>query len=127
MIGGFGATLKNPDDHHHVASTLGHIRYKSPEVLEGSTSETLESDVYSLGMVALEVLSGHRPFASLEGPKLAHALVSGRRPELREHADREGFCAALWPTFERVWDEDPACRPTAQEVGWLFTNIRPGA
>ncbi|MBA2666843.1 MAG: serine/threonine protein kinase [Trueperaceae bacterium] len=52
---------------------VGTAFYMAPEIFQGS-SPTAQSDVYSLGVLAYEVLSGERPFvgSSYDGLMIAH-------------------------------------------------------
>jgi tetratricopeptide (TPR) repeat protein len=52
----------------------GTIAYMAPEMLTGAGS-SVETDVYALGVMLYELLSGARPFAALHGLALAAALV----------------------------------------------------
>ncbi len=65
-------TLTGPVD------ILGTLAYMAPEVLEGEQA-TPASDVYSLGSVAYEMLTGNRPFAADSIEELAEAIRSGQR------------------------------------------------
>ncbi|KAG9032407.1 hypothetical protein FRB95_001528 [Tulasnella sp. JGI-2019a] len=115
-IGGFGVFLPMLDGHQHmVRSAWRDVRYKAPEILEGF-SQTPAGDVYALSMMGVEILSGCRPFNSLDGLKLAVAVTSGARPRMENHLEPSGRCQALWGGFEEMWDQDPEERPSAEEV-----------
>ena len=60
-----------------VAKTLvGSIYYASPEQVWGQTLDN-RSDIYALGAVLYEMVSGHRPFTGRTLPELTQAIVAG--------------------------------------------------
>ncbi len=60
-----------------VAKTLvGSIYYASPEQIWGHTLDN-RSDIYALGVVLYEMVSGHRPFTGRSMPELTRTIVSG--------------------------------------------------
>jgi tetratricopeptide (TPR) repeat protein len=54
-------------------------RYASPEQFAGQAI-TAATDIYSLGVVMYEVLTGRNPFAGLAGPALIQAVCKGEAP-----------------------------------------------
>lgn len=60
-----------------LAKTLvGSIYYASPEQVWGQTLDN-RSDIYALGVVLYEMVSGHRPFTGRTLPELTQAIVGG--------------------------------------------------
>src|SRR5436853_1007885 len=60
-----------------IAKTLvGSIYYASPEQVWGQPLDN-RSDIYALGVVLYEMVSGHRPFTGRTLPELTHAIVEG--------------------------------------------------
>jgi tetratricopeptide (TPR) repeat protein len=74
---------KSVDDEAKTIEARMTPRYASPEQLRGD-SITTATDIYSLGVVMYEVLTGRNPFAGLSGLTLATAIHEGQveRPEL---------------------------------------------
>jgi serine/threonine protein kinase len=59
-----------------LAKTLvGSIYYASPEQVWGQTLDN-RSDIYALGVVLYEMVSGHRPFTGRTLPELTQAIVA---------------------------------------------------
>ena len=87
---------------------VGTAPYLSPEQVRGAEA-TSASDIYSLGLVLLECLTGHQEY---EGTAAEAAVVrltrSPRVPELHDPALRDLVSA--------MTDQDPARRPTAVAV-----------
>ena len=90
---------------------LGTIDYVAPEQIESGESDA-RGDIYSLGCVLFEALSGEPPFADQKGgvaKMWAHVnaeppQVRGRRPDVPE---------ALDELIRSAMSKDPAARPTA--------------
>ena len=70
-----------------LAKTLvGSIYYASPEQVWGQTLDN-RSDIYALGVVLYEMVSGHRPFTGRTLPELTQAIAGGtlRPPRTYNH------------------------------------------
>lgn len=64
----FGASNGDPNDHNKA--------YKAPEVLEGKIA-TVASDIYSLGVVAYEMLTGRLPYDGASDKELFRSQSAG--------------------------------------------------
>ena len=96
-----------------VAGTyLGTPTYMSPEQATGE-AVTGQSDVYGLGLIAFELLTGHPPFDGVPMVVMA-AHVERAAPSL--HSERPGIDAHLAELVDRCLRKNPADRPTAADV-----------
>jgi serine/threonine protein kinase len=86
---------------------LGTPAYLPPERLDGGPA-TAQSDLYSLGVVLYEALTGECPFPGETPVATAMAIVAGEYPPLDEV--RPGLDPALVSTVQRAMATDPAQR-----------------
>ncbi len=88
-------------------TTLGSVHYFSPEQARGEQT-TASSDIYALGIVLFEMLTGRRPFEGDSAAAIAVARLSGRPPEMSEV--RAGIPPALEAIVRRAMATDPGER-----------------
>lgn len=86
---------------------LGTPAYLPPERLDGGPA-TAQSDLYSLGVVLYEALTGRCPFPGETPVATAMAIIAGDYPPLDEV--RPGLDPALVTTVQRAMAADPAQR-----------------
>ncbi len=63
-------------------SALDSLRYFAPERFRGEAA-TMQSDVYSLGILLYELLSGHPPFQASSATALAEMHLNQKPPEIK--------------------------------------------
>ena len=109
--------------------TMGSVHYFSPEQAKGE-SATQASDIYSLGIVLYESLTGQRPFSGDGAAAVALARLTTTPP--RPSAIRPGVPAALDQVVQRAMALDPAARYASAASmasaleGWLADPAAPG-
>jgi eukaryotic-like serine/threonine-protein kinase len=115
-VADFGIATTTDSDHTitRTGEVLGSPSYLAPERLEGHAA-TARSDLYSLGVVLYEAVSGSRPFGEGNPWALGVRIREGRYEPLPEAAP--GVDPDLAAAIERAMSRDPADRfASAQEM-----------
>ena len=90
--------------------------WMAPEIIEGKPATTA-CDIWAVGVTAIELLTGHPPYASLVWTAALHKIV--RDPPDIPASASEGMKDFLWLCLEK----EPTQRPTAealQQNQWLI-------
>ena len=88
-------------------TTLGSVHYFSPEQARGDQA-TAASDIYSLGIVLFQLLTGHRPWEADSAAAVAMARLAGPPPD--PTALRSGLPADLVAIDRKALAVEPADR-----------------
>ena len=112
VLADFGIAKRLDDDlgRTRQGELYGTPYYVSPEQIEGNPA-TAQSDIYSLGIIFHEMLTGHRPFEADSVSGLIALHVSAPRPKLPE------ALAEYQTLLDRMIAVDPRNRyKTAEEL-----------
>lgn len=91
-----------------TGAVLGTPRYMAPEQLRSASEAGPRADVYALGVLLYEALSGQSPFEAADRGELLGAILEGRRVPLRSR--RPDLPAEIEQVLERAMHRDPAAR-----------------
>ncbi len=101
----------------HTGGLLGTPAYMSPEQISGETAD-LRSDLYSLGLMLFELLTGKLPFSGDTPMAMAMARLHRPLPDMRSDS---AIPAGVAPLLERMLAREVGERPaSASEVGELL-------
>ncbi|GIE94569.1 serine/threonine-protein kinase [Paractinoplanes rishiriensis] len=112
---GISAAAGEPDD-DDTGSTFGTPAYVAPERLDGMPAEPA-TDVYGLGVLLFEMVTGDPPYPVDTWEELAEARKSG--PGTMPDTLPEPFRAVV----DRCLDEDPNERPGADQIRFDLTAL----
>ena len=101
---------------------LGSVSYLSPEQVQRGVADS-RSDVYAVGIVAFEMLTGEKPFTGDSPIQIAYMHVNQEIPSLR--SKRKEIPEALDTLISKATDRDPDKRPrTAGEFLKALESIQ---
>lgn len=115
----FGIARLTTDDmpRHTVTGTfLGTPQYMSPEQAAAKKDLDHRSDIYSLGIILYQTLSGRLPFV---GDHLAQVLLHQiymQPPKLAEVRPEITYPSTVQSLIDRILDKEPAQRPESMIV-----------
>ena len=102
---GIARTVDDPATITSSGELVGTITYLAPEILAGQPA-TAASDIYSLGAVTFELLSGQPPYQAPTPAALLEAVRSGEIPDLHGVAPDQMAIAVSY-----AMAKDPVSRP----------------
>nr|WP_230415202.1 serine/threonine-protein kinase [Micromonospora tarapacensis] len=114
---GIATRIGAPDDDEDGA-TFGTPAYVAPERLDGAPAQPA-TDVYSLGVLLHETLTGRVPYPADTWDELSAALARDAPPTV---ADVPGLPPAVAQICLRCLSRDPADRPTARQVATVLRD-----
>ena len=103
----FGIARLGESDMTQTGIVLGTPSYLSPELLQGAPVDP-RADMWAVGVILYEMLSGRRPFEAPTITALIHRIVSEPLPPLDAAALR--LPAALVAVVSRALEKDPSRR-----------------
>jgi serine/threonine protein kinase len=109
-IADFGIALANHDMSAKLTfagDVVGTAAYLSPEIMQGNPVDP-RSEVYSVGVVLFEMLSGRTPFSDSNVYKLMHDVVETPAPDVREFVPE--IDADIVAILGKMLAKDPAAR-----------------
>lgn len=116
-------------DDHEDEGIAGTMAYIAPEIWSGRPYGA-HADLYSLGVVLYELATGQRPFGSLSGSALVHAIKQESPVPAREL--RPALSGALEAVIRRLMSKRPedryaSARELHADLDRLWTSRRSGS
>ncbi len=114
VIVDFGLAISGESSRHTAIGTVaGSVPYMSPEQIEGRDL-TPATDVWSLGVMAYELLAGKRPFQRSSQSEEVAAILAGARPKTQTVSRM--ISPELGGLVDQCLAPSPADRPAAETL-----------
>ncbi|MCH7536260.1 MAG: protein kinase [Proteobacteria bacterium] len=122
----FGIAIVSDSEVSRIEGIAGSPSYMSPEQVQ-SEELTSRSDLYSLGAVMYELLTGFRPFRADNLSKLLHQIVYATPPPI--HTYRDDLPEELEQVVMMTMQKEPGKRPVsgnalAAELTRVYKDMR---
>jgi hypothetical protein len=121
----FGIALQRHGNDTITTTHRGTLSYLPPEAFRDETPDPGCMDVYALGLVLHETLTGTRPFRveAAIAPAAAAGLIAARKLESPPLDPGERFPEALRDIVRRATQRDPRARPSSAEFHGALRTI----
>lgn len=94
--------------------------YMSPEQILGTTITSESSDIYSFGIMALEILTGVHPLINKDFNGILSAHIQGLPPKLRKWPSK--LPVKLKRALDSTIDANPKSRPSSMEIAEIIKS-----
>ncbi|KAK9834725.1 hypothetical protein WJX74_008670 [Apatococcus lobatus] len=109
---GISRTIERTCANFQATQLAGTPAYMSPEAFEQSGVQDNKTDIWSLGCLFVEMLSGVPPWPGLTMMQIAYGICIGKKkPPMPE-----GLPSALHEMLLQCFQHDPYKRPSAKEI-----------
>jgi serine/threonine protein kinase len=121
----FGLAMVTGEDKlTKTGSTLGTVGYMSPEQIEGTKIDH-RSDIFSVGVILYEMLTGRRPFEGDNEVAISRSITDAIPEPISRYSS--GVTDALQQVIDRALAKDPGMRyQHADDLGSDLKRIRAG-
>ncbi|TFK72558.1 ras GEF [Pluteus cervinus] len=123
----FGQSKLFEDCGQGVTSVSGiNPRWFAPEVVQQTEPLSTHADIWSFGMVCLEIISGQQPYSTISRDiSVVRELDQGKTPERPgRHIMQQGLTDELWSLMQKCWQKKPRLRPSMTQVRLKLSSIR---
>ncbi|MFW9816856.1 MAG: protein kinase [Candidatus Thorarchaeota archaeon] len=101
------ATVSGEEKLTKTGSTLGTVGYMSPEQIEGKRVDR-RSDLFSVGVILYEMLTGHRPFEGDNDAAISHSITTSTPEPIARY--KSGTTGELQQIIDKALTKDPTLR-----------------